>query len=130
MTGLGYTFINKGIISHIANLLYSIAFKVSKEVWFLNEDDRNLFTRRRIVKKEKSFVLKGEGINLELFSGSLLTNSRVSFLLASRMLWDKGIGEYVDAARVIKKSHPEVQFKLLGPHGVREPEGHTRKADK
>jgi glycosyltransferase involved in cell wall biosynthesis len=73
------------------------------------------------VKKEKTYVLKGEGINLDHFSGSDSNSSDISFLLASRMLWDKGIGEYFEAARMLKKDHKHVMFNLLGPHGIDNP---------
>lgn len=121
VTGLGYTFINKGLVSRIALLLYSIAFKVSLQVWFLNEEDCSIFTSHNIVKKEKTYVLKGEGINLDHFSASVCTSSEISFLLASRMLWDKGIGEYVEAAKILKKNHHHVNFNLLGPYGIDNP---------
>jgi glycosyltransferase involved in cell wall biosynthesis len=121
VTGLGYTFINKGIVSRVALLLYSLAFTISRQVWFLNEEDRLIFTTHHIVKKEKTFVLKGEGINLDQFSGSEIKTSGLSFLLASRMLWDKGIGEYLEAARILRKNHSEVKFNLLGPYGIDNP---------
>ncbi len=121
VTGLGYTFINNNIVSRIAIMLYRLAFTISKQVWFLNEEDRLIFTDNHIVNKEKTFILKGEGINLEKFSGSHIKTSGLSFLLASRMLWDKGIGEFYEAARILKTNHAEVQFNLLGPHGVHNP---------
>lgn len=121
VTGLGYTFINKGMVSRLALLLYRVAFTISRQVWFLNEEDRSIFITRHIVKKEKTFVLKGEGINLEQFTGSEKTTSGLSFLLASRMLWDKGIGEYLAAARIVKKHHADVKFNLLGPCGIDNP---------
>jgi len=121
VTGLGYTFINKGIVSRLALLLYSVAFTISRQVWFLNEEDRLIFTTRHIVKKGKTYVLKGEGIDLEQFTGSEKITSGLSFLLASRMLWDKGIGEYLEAARIVKKNHADVKFNLLGPYGIDNP---------
>ena len=121
VTGLGYTFINKGFVGRIALHLYRIAFRVSRQVWFLNEEDCAIFISHRVVRKEKTYVLKGEGINLDHFSGSASKSSETSFLLASRMLWDKGIGEYSEAARMLKKDHHHVTFNLLGPHGIDNP---------
>jgi len=120
-TGLGYTFIKRGIVSRIAHFLYRIAFSTSRQVWFLNEDDRALFVAKKIVKRDKTVVLKGEGIDLDHFSLTPMNNFGVSFLLASRMLWDKGIGEYVAAARILKQTSPEAHFKLLGPLGINNP---------
>jgi glycosyltransferase involved in cell wall biosynthesis len=121
VTGLGYTFINKGLVSHIALYLYRVSFKVSKQVWFLNNEDCEIFTRNNVVSKEKTFVLKGEGINVNHFSRSFSESSQITFLLASRMLWDKGVGEYFDAAKILKKNYHNVKFNLLGPHGIDNP---------
>jgi len=121
VTGLGYVFINKSIIKNIAIFLYRLAFNFSKKVWFLNDEDCNFFIQSKIVNKNKTSVLKGEGVNLDYFMPNFTDNKEFSFLLASRMLYDKGILEYVNAARIIKKNHHNIVFKLMGPTGVDNP---------
>ncbi|MEG1611123.1 MAG: glycosyltransferase family 4 protein [Alistipes sp.] len=120
-TGLGYTFLNNNIVAKIARRLYKFAFKSPKEVWFLNREDFESFLQYHLISESKGYILKGEGINLERFAKSNNQSNDVTFLLMARMLWDKGVGEYVEAARILKVQYPAVQFKLLGFMGVDNP---------
>lgn len=112
-TGLGYTFIVDNWVSKLARKLYKLSFKGAKQVWFLNEDDKNDFLKYKILPEEKTFILKGEGVDTNRFSEEVMP-TEISFLLMARMLWDKGVGEYIEAARLLKKEFPEVSFNLLG----------------
>lgn len=122
-TGLGYTFVNDNFIAKIARQLYKMAFRYPKEVWFLNEDDRQAFLAYSLVSENKAKLLHGEGVNLSHFSpiSSSSGNNPTTFLLIARMLWDKGIGEYIEAARVIKSKYPKTHFQLLGACDVPNP---------
>ncbi|WP_202411280.1 glycosyltransferase family 4 protein [Aeromonas veronii] len=135
-TGLGYTFVNDNFVAKVARSLYKLAFNFPNEVWFLNEDDRREFLQHRLVANHKAMLLHGEGVDLEHFSPQSLriVNSEmetdeqkyVRFLLIARMLWDKGIGEYIAAARVIKQRYPQAIFQLLGACDVSNPSVITR----
>ncbi|MEE9707025.1 glycosyltransferase family 4 protein [Aeromonas allosaccharophila] len=122
-TGLGYTFVNDNFIAKIARQLYKMAFRYPKEVWFLNEDDRQAFLEYSLVSGSKAKLLHGEGVNVSHFSPISVSsnNNRLTFLLIARMLWDKGIGEYIEAARVIKSKYPKTHFQLLGACDVPNP---------
>lgn len=120
-TGLGYTFLNNNIVSKIAKLLYKVAFKRVKQVWFLNNDDFESFIQYDIIHKNKGFVINGEGVNLERFEKSNNQTDNVIFLLMCRMLWDKGVGEFVEAAGKLKDKYPSTKFELLGFMGVDNP---------
>ncbi|MCU8088312.1 MULTISPECIES: glycosyltransferase family 4 protein [unclassified Shewanella] len=128
-TGLGYTFVNNNLVAKVARVLYKFAFCFPKEVWFLNEDDRQVFLQYRLVAKDKAALLYGEGVDLNHFAPPLqavsydaaMLNPPVRFLLIARMLWDKGVGEYVEAARMIKAHYPQAIFQLLGACGVANP---------
>nr|AXL05126.1 undecaprenyl-phosphate alpha-N-acetylglucosaminyl 1-phosphate transferase [Aeromonas hydrophila] len=122
-TGLGYTFVNDNFIAKIARQLYKMAFRYPKEVWFLNEDDRQAFLAYSLVRENKAKLLHGEGVNVSHFSPipSASDNNSTTFLLVARMLWDKGIGEYIEAARVIKSKYPKTHFQLLGACDVPNP---------
>ncbi len=120
-TGLGYVFLSNGIVSKIAKKLYKISFKNVEQIWFLNEDDYDAFRKEGIVSDAKCHIMKGgEGIDLTSFQEASQPES-ISFLLMARMLWDKGVGVFADAARELKKKYPEVEFHLLGFVGVDNP---------
>lgn len=121
ITGLGYTFIKSGSINKLAVLLYTLSLKSPKEVWFLNNDDREMFVQKNIVKRDKTKVINGEGVNLKLFHPQAKNHQKFSFLFIGRVLWDKGIGEYVEAARILRKKYPEVEFQILGALGSANP---------
>lgn len=112
-TGLGYTFIVENWVSKLARKLYKLSFRGADKVWFLNDDDKNDFLKYRLLPKEKTFILKGEGVDIERFSVAEMPR-KTSFLLMARMLWDKGVGEFVEAARILKKEYPDAEFNLLG----------------
>lgn len=119
-TGLGYVFLVDNAVSKIAKLLYKVAFRKAIQVWFLNQDDVDAFKQAKLVPNDKISILKGEGINVSRFE--LHNNSnKISFILVARMLWDKGVGEFVEAARVLKRKYPQVEFRLLGFLGVDNP---------
>lgn len=121
--GLGYTFIHTNLISKISHFLYKLALYFPKEVWFINEDDRNEFVGRSIVKQSKTFVLPSEGVDINYFSPRQSHNTRIVFLLIARVLWDKGVGEYYQAAKILKNKYPNIEFQLLGSIDDGNPKG-------
>ena len=124
-TGLGYTFIVNNWVSKLARKLYKWSFKAAEKVWFLNEDDKNAFLEYKIIHESKAFILIGEGVDTNKFKLHKLPE-KTSFLLMARMLWDKGVGEYVEAARILKKEYPEISFNLLGFLNVDNPSAITK----
>ncbi len=122
-TGLGYTFVNDNLVAKVARGLYKLAFRFPKEVWFLNEDDRQVFLQYQLVRQDKAVLLHGEGVNLTHFAPQVMPSpdGKVRFLLIARMLWDKGVGEYVEAARIVHQQYPQAVFQLLGACGVANP---------
>ena len=129
VSGAGYVFLKNNTLNRITRKLYNLAAKVSVEVWFVNKEDQIMFIEQGIVKKEKTKVLPGEGIDTALFKRDLPypTNGEIFvFLLAGRMLWDKGVGIYVEAAKRIKQTHSNVKFQLLGFVDTLNPSAITR----
>jgi len=125
ITGLGYVFIKNNLLTLIVKLLYKFALKHNYQVWFLNKDDKEEFLKQKIINNNyKIHILNGEGINTEYFKpskGNKKNDSNIKFILIDRMLWDKGIGEYVEAARILKQTYPYTKFYLLGPIDVDNP---------
>ena len=113
-TGLGYTFLSDSLVSRVARILYRIAFRRAEQVWFLNRDDIATFKSAHLISDEKIVQLYGEGVDTEHFSVQPLPAGEQKFLLVGRMLKDKGLREYVDAARILKGKYPNVSFQLLG----------------
>lgn len=126
-TGLGYTFITDNLVSKIANILYKVSLRKARQVWFLNADDQEAFLEKELIKEQQAFILNGEGVDVEHFNYRPYQTSDLSFLLVARMLWDKGVGQFVEAAREIKKTHPNITFKLLGYVGVDNPNAISKK---
>ncbi len=94
--------------------LYRIALMRSHKVIFLNDDDLSEFVNSQIVEKSKAFNLGGIGVALEAWAVSRPITAPVTFLLAARLIREKGIVEYAEAARLVKMRHPETRFLLLG----------------
>lgn len=117
-TGLGHLFSFKnGFIQKFIRLLYVQGCKMSKQIGFLNEPDREVFIQNRIVDQKKTFLLPGEGVDTDYFELVPQTNyerpSR-TFLYAGRVIWEKGVGEFVEAATKILKDEPDCKFQVLG----------------
>ena len=96
---------------------YKKAFKLSKKVFFLNNDDKNEFVTRKLVKDEKCEIVHGIGIDLERFTPQPIENKQ-TFLMIARLLKTKGIFEYCEAAKIVKEKYPNAIFNLLGPEGT------------
>ncbi|MEO5328891.1 MAG: glycosyltransferase family 4 protein [Magnetococcus sp. THC-1_WYH] len=115
IAGLGTAFIQGGWLHHLVRWLYQNALFRSSKVFFQNQDDRQLFITGKLVASSVTDLLPGSGIDLEKFSPAPLpSQSTVRFLLIARMLWDKGIGEFVAAARLLKERGVDAEFCLLG----------------
>ncbi|MCK5103416.1 MAG: glycosyltransferase family 4 protein [Cyclobacteriaceae bacterium] len=115
--GLGTIFLKDNLVSRVAIALYRIAFRFPKKIFFQNEDDKNLFVKRKLASENVSDLLPGSGINIKDFPpGNYQTNNkRFTFLLISRLIYDKGILEYIEAIDRLKKEGIDANFQLLGP---------------
>ena len=116
ITGLGTAFIKRNWITWLVKRLYRLSQKKVDHVFFQNADDRELFSRGKLIMEDvPQEVIPGTGINTEYFDVRPYPESKqVTFLLIARMLWDKGVGEFVEAARQIKSEFSNVHFQLLG----------------
>lgn len=118
--GLGRTFmpwesLSQIIPSIVAKLLYRVALINSKRVFFLNPDDLTQFTKGRYVSKQKAVLLNGIGVDLAHYTKEPIPEtSHIRFLMITRLLKDKGVYEYVEAARIIKSKYKNVEFILAG----------------
>jgi glycosyltransferase involved in cell wall biosynthesis len=116
ITGLGYTFTKKNWLHFAVKLLYKITVAFSREVWFLNEDDRHVFITKKLVRPQKTFLLPGEGVDTGAFFPVPYDNEKkeVTFLLIGRIIRQKGIYEFVGAAQLLRQQGLSVRCQLLG----------------
>jgi glycosyltransferase involved in cell wall biosynthesis len=126
IAGLGVVFSRTGLLVHMVRGLYSIALSRSAKVFFQNNDDRQMFLSGGLVRSEVADILPGSGVDLSSFSlVPLGTGSgpepRFRFLLIARMLWDKGVGEFAVAAKLIRERWPQAECCLLGFLDVQNP---------
>jgi len=120
ITGLGYAFtgdsLKKRVLGNIIKLLYKLGLKHNKKVFFQNPDDLQLFAKLNLVNENKqSILINGSGVDVEKYYHAEVNTESINFLLIARLIWDKGIGEYVEAARKLKMKYPHVDFAILGP---------------
>jgi glycosyltransferase involved in cell wall biosynthesis len=119
ITGLGTAFIRDNWLTRVVESLYRVSQRQAERIFFLNEEDQKLFLERQLVPVERVERLPGEGINLEYFSPTPYPASEhICFLLIARLLRDKGVVEFVEAARKLRHEFPQARFQLLGPIGV------------
>jgi glycosyltransferase involved in cell wall biosynthesis len=116
ISGLGTAFIAGGWLGATVSALYRLALSRSATVFFQNAEDRDLFVQRKLVRAGRTGVLPGSGIDTDRFAprpGRAEDGSFV-FLLPARLLWDKGVAEFVEAARAVRAERPATRFQLLG----------------
>lgn len=122
IAGLGYVFtpngegvtIKRRILQRIVSLLYRVALAACDRVFFQNPDDITDFVSQRLLPATKAIRLNGTGVDLDRLSVTPLQSRPVTFLLMARLLREKGICDYVDAARRVKVSYSDTRFILLG----------------
>lgn len=123
VSGLGTVFLGSALIRKVGTTLYSAAFRYNKWVFFQNSDDQSEFLKYVRLDASKSSVLPGSGMNTEKFvPGADPQNEIPVFLMLSRLLIDKGVREFADAARRFKTAGGKGKFILVGGHD----EGHSR----
>ncbi|MDX1903946.1 MAG: glycosyltransferase, partial [Thermonemataceae bacterium] len=120
VSGLGTTFIRKSISSRIAHLLYRLAFRFAPKVFFQNEEDLRIFLDKKLVNFSQTGLLPGSGIDLVHFSPTKEQEQTIRkpfvFLMIARLIYDKGLREYVEAAKIVKNLYPDTQIELIGSY--------------
>lgn len=122
VSGLGYVFIPRAedrlrhrLLRRAMWAAYRVALDgASTRVIFQNEDDRGTFLKRRLVRPERAALIRGSGVDFGRFSPRPLNEEDFVALLPARLLWDKGVGEFVEAATRLKARFPAARFVLLG----------------
>lgn len=117
ITGLGYAFTagRKGFSVWLVRHLYAFGLSGVTKVFFQNPDDQSVFRDLGLVRATTpSFVVNGSGVDLEEFRTAPILDGPATFLMIGRLLGDKGVREYANAARRVRSRHPEARFLLAG----------------
>ena len=118
ITGLGYAFSGAGArraaVRALATRLLRASLGGARLAFFQNADDRAEFVRRRIVPRGlPTEVVSGSGVDVDAYAPAPLPDAP-SFLMIARLLRDKGVVEYAQAAREVRRERPDAQFHLVG----------------
>lgn len=122
VAGLGAAFIRNTWLTRLVKGLYRLALSRSARVFFQNEDDRSLFIDEHLVRPVVADRLPGSGVDLDKFRPLPLPGREpIRFLLMARLLWDKGVAEFVEAARLLRQRGVKAECCLLGFLEVQNP---------
>lgn len=119
ITGLGYVYTAAGLrvrlVRPLVNVLYRLALgHRNQKVIFQNADDREMLESAGVLGREESVLIRGSGVDVARFDRADEDWESKIVILPGRMLWDKGVGEFVEAARHVKVRFPEARFCLVG----------------
>jgi glycosyltransferase involved in cell wall biosynthesis len=115
MEGLGYAFVRRGIRLHMAVTSFRLMLPRSDATIFLNPDDRKLFLENGWIPESKACLIVSTGVDTQRFCPGLAPRHKATrVLMATRLLWQKGIREFVEAAEIVKRERPTVRFQLAG----------------
>jgi glycosyltransferase involved in cell wall biosynthesis len=126
VTGLGYLFIDQGVrgklLQKLIGYLYRISIRPSSvRVVFQNSDDQNVFLSSGWVRREQAVLIPGSGVDINTFSPLPEPESRNVVLMVGRMLWDKGVGVFVEAVRLLQGKGVDADFVLVGASDLGNP---------
>jgi glycosyltransferase involved in cell wall biosynthesis len=117
ITGLGHIFIQKKkFLKYVVINMLRVSLKKSNEIWFTNKFDREYFKQKKIVTHQKTFIVPGAGIKIN--SKKVLRkhiDGKCRFIMISRLLKEKGVGEFLSAAKYFKNDIDKA-FILIGSH--------------
>lgn len=114
VTGLGYAFLSKGIVNRVVKKLYTFSLRYADQVFLQNQDDLQLFLAEKLSPRDRTSKIPGSGINTNHFFPRQKTSEGIHFLFIGRLLYDKGILEFVEAAKLVRQKQPMVHFHILG----------------
>ena len=124
ITGLGFSFLSRGFINKLVLQLYKHSLRFADRVYFQNQDDRMLFHNLNIISEDKTGIIPGSGIDTKKFKSQedYPRREKLKFLFVGRLLYDKGIREYVEAAKLVLKNQ-EHEFLVVGALDPENPSG-------
>ena len=114
VTGTGATFLHENLLAKLVRVLYRHSMKYAYKVFFQNSGDRDYFIRHHMVRDNWD-MLPGSGVNLEQHAFSPMPEGdTVGFIYIGRVMAVKGVEQFMDCARAIRREHPETRFYMAG----------------
>jgi glycosyltransferase involved in cell wall biosynthesis len=133
ITGLGHAFIKKGVSKYLASAGYHLVLKSSNCTIFQNQDDHKLFKKNNWITDNNSELIISSGVDISRFRNSKEPSFPPIILFVGRLIWQKGVREFIDAAKIVRQSFPGIRFQLAGEFDTKHPdavpEDYIRKAD-
>lgn len=128
LSGLGYLFIRMTLFTRFLLIFYKLACNCATKTFFQNKDDLQLFLDKKLIRPEKCALVPGSGVDIDYFkrTGSSPLKENFVFLFLGRILWDKGIGELIEAIRKLRESYPLMKVNFLGMIDSGNPAGIAR----
>ena len=119
ITGLGTIFIKKSLATFIATLLYKWSFSRSRVVFFQNRTDQRFFQMKKLVNSSQGALISGSGVDVGRFhfEDRKIDNTKLKFLFVGRIIKDKGVVEFLHAAKTLRKDFPHLEFFMVGKTG-------------
>ncbi|WP_158622813.1 glycosyltransferase family 4 protein [Aquabacterium soli] len=133
VAGLGMAFTREGWLKTLVSRLFRFAFAKSHTIFFQNEDDRRMFVDKRLASEHQTVRLPGSGVDLDKFRPPHRRphSGGMTFILVARLLREKGVADFVAAARLLRSDFPNASWRIVGflepnhPAFVSESEMHT-----
>lgn len=116
ITGLGSVFANKNIVTKLVTFFYKLSFKSATKVFFQNEQNKQLFVDKNIIKKNKSILLPGSGVNIEVnkYSEYPQDDGQIRFVFLGRIMKEKGIYELIEAFKKLSEKYSNIHLDIYG----------------
>ncbi|KGP74565.1 glycosyltransferase family 4 protein [Pontibacillus yanchengensis] len=114
VTGLGHSFIKGGFLKRVSSLGYKLLLSKADRTIFQNRDDYKMFLDKKWVFDNNSSLIISSGVDIEKYSPLAKNNSKINVIMVGRLLWQKGVKEYIEASKILKDTHPNVTFNLAG----------------
>ncbi len=143
VSGIGYVFsdelnsIKSKTIRIIAIFLYRVSLGISHKTWFQNQDDLDFFIEQKIITPDKGIVIRSGGINIDEFSPSSVNSEilerlrtelhldadcKCVVMVAARLIWSKGVREFIEASNLLKSAYPDWIFLMICPQDPGSPD--------
>ncbi|PQJ73804.1 glycosyltransferase family 4 protein [Polaribacter gangjinensis] len=116
ISGLGTLFIKKSFSTRIAKLLYKFSQKNADKIFFQNRDDLNEFIKNKLINEKKCEVISGSGVDTKKFiPKKKVNNLKFKFIFIGRLIFDKGILEFIEALKILNLEYKNFEGLILGP---------------